>query len=205
MRNLEASAQNLIKDVEYTLNHVSQQDTSNFLDCIEKAKRIFVYGRGRSGLIGQAFSMRLVHLGKQAYFVGDATTPSIRQDDLLIAISNSGKTPSVLSIAQIAKSEQALLIGITGNHQSPMGKLADFSVELPSSEKNWLFWPDTEHLPDNTNSHIKLPRDRINQHFPLGTLFELGAMLYLDSLIPILMEEMGETEDRMKARHSNLE
>ena len=130
INELEACTQSLIKDIEYVVSHISKQETSNLLACMEDAQRIFIYGSGRSGLIGQAFAMRLVHLGKQVYFVGDSTTPPIKKDDLLIVISNSGKTPCVKSISQIARSQQAQVVSIIGNPHSPVGQLASFHVEL---------------------------------------------------------------------------
>lgn len=38
---------------------------------LAKAKRIFVAGEGRSGFMGKAFAMRLMHLGATVYAVGE--------------------------------------------------------------------------------------------------------------------------------------
>ena len=67
-----------------------------FLDLVQTVKavpRVFITGAGRSGLVGRFFVMRLVHLGKSAFVVGETTTPAINEGDLLIAISGSGNTP----------------------------------------------------------------------------------------------------------------
>ncbi|HEU4379845.1 MAG TPA: 6-phospho-3-hexuloisomerase, partial [Hyphomicrobiaceae bacterium] len=39
------------------------------------AKRIFLYGAGRTGLVLQAFAMRLAHLGLEAHYVGQLSAP----------------------------------------------------------------------------------------------------------------------------------
>ncbi|WP_438357045.1 hypothetical protein [Staphylococcus hominis] len=46
-------------------------------------------GKGRSGFVANSFAMRLNQLGKQAFVIGESTTPSIQKDDLFIVISGS--------------------------------------------------------------------------------------------------------------------
>ncbi len=46
-----------------------------FIDELLSAKRIYVMGAGRSGLIAKAFAMRLMHLGMHSYVVGETITP----------------------------------------------------------------------------------------------------------------------------------
>ena len=45
------------------------------MDAIVGAKRIFVMGVGREGIAARAFPMRLMHLGKEIYWILDDTTP----------------------------------------------------------------------------------------------------------------------------------
>lgn len=40
---------------------------------------------------------------------------------------------------------------------------------------------------------------------PMGTLFEVTSLIFLDGLIAQLMVEMGKTEEDMKARHTLIE
>jgi len=40
---------------------------------------------------------------------------------------------------------------------------------------------------------------------PLGTLFELSTMVFLDGVIVLLMKEGKVSEEEMKKRHANLE
>ncbi|MEM0320045.1 MAG: SIS domain-containing protein, partial [Candidatus Nezhaarchaeales archaeon] len=66
-------------------------------------KIILIVGAGRSGLIGRAFAMRLMHLGFRTYVVGETITPAIGPNDVLIAISGSGSTAIVVTAAEAAK------------------------------------------------------------------------------------------------------
>jgi 6-phospho-3-hexuloisomerase len=81
------------------LGGISEKERTDLTDRILSAKSIFIFGVGRSGLVGQTFAIRLVQLGLQVSFVGAMTTPIIKKDDLLILISNTGNTMSVVTTA----------------------------------------------------------------------------------------------------------
>jgi 6-phospho-3-hexuloisomerase len=49
---------------------ISDEDVEKFLSELLQAKRIYVIGAGRSGLVAKAFAMRLMHLGLAAFVVG---------------------------------------------------------------------------------------------------------------------------------------
>ena len=87
----------LLKQIlgELTRNaeQIRQEELEGFADQIQKAKRVFVAGAGRSGFVARAFSNRLMHLGLTVYFVGEPTTPSIQEGDLLVIASGSGGKP----------------------------------------------------------------------------------------------------------------
>jgi len=40
---------------------------------------------------------------------------------------------------------------------------------------------------------------------PLGTLFEIAVLIFLDALIVELMVRLGKTEDEMRTRHATIE
>ncbi|WP_235584920.1 hypothetical protein [Candidatus Methanomethylophilus sp. 1R26] len=60
--------------IRETLSRIPSEDTERLTVSILEAKRIFIFGAGRSGLVGQMFAVRLVQLGLRVYFVGDMTT-----------------------------------------------------------------------------------------------------------------------------------
>ena len=89
-----------IKEVTET---ISPENFDNFINLIIKATRIYIIGAGRSGLIARAFGMRLVHLKKKVFIVGETITPAMRKGDTLIAVSGSGKTTWVVETARASK------------------------------------------------------------------------------------------------------
>ena len=99
---------------------------------IELSPRIFVAGAGRSGLCMKAFGMRLMHLGKTVYVVGETTTPSIAASDLLILGSGSGRTASLLAMAEQAQRRGAQVLLFTTDATSPLAELSSFRVVIPA-------------------------------------------------------------------------
>ena len=110
---------------------VDERAVRDLLHAIDSASRIFLLGEGRSGLVGRMFAMRLMHLGKQAYVVGETITPAIGGGDLLIAISGSGETGTVFMMAEGAKNAGAQIAAITANPESRLAGLADLIVQIP--------------------------------------------------------------------------
>ena len=94
------------------LSNAEEDIFAAFTGRIMASKRIFIVGMGRSGLVGKFFGMRLMHLGKTVYIVGETNTPSIADGDLLIAVSGSGSTSYVLHVAAVAKANNAGVVGI---------------------------------------------------------------------------------------------
>lgn len=153
--------------------------------CVEKTvqtvnghERIFLYGAGRSGLMLRAFAMRLSQTGRTVYVVGETVTPAIKENDLLILASASGKTPSVLRCAQTAKEVGATVYALTASYDSELAARSDAVVVLPSPTK-----------------------DSASTTSIMGTLFEQSVLLFCDATV----EALGEDAEQMRARHANLE
>ncbi|VVC02642.1 3-hexulose-6-phosphate isomerase [Candidatus Burarchaeum australiense] len=174
---------------------IDRKSIDRFMAAVMEAKKIFIHGAGRSGLVGRAFAMRLMHLGFNVYVVGETTTPPIHEGDLYIAVSGSGKTSTVLAIAKTAKTMGARIGVITSHPDSPMGELADPVVLIKGRDAV-------------KGGNDYLARQLAGQHeplTPLGTLFELSAMVFLDSVIEELMIQKNKTEGELRTLHTNLE
>lgn len=92
--------------------------------------RIVVVGMGKSGHIGSKIAATLASTGSPAFFVhpGEASHGDlgmITDDDVVIAISNSGETAEILTILPIIKRMGIQLIAMTGSTQSSLAQQAD--------------------------------------------------------------------------------
>ncbi|MEB3816572.1 MAG: 6-phospho-3-hexuloisomerase [Desulfurococcales archaeon] len=159
-------------------------------------RKILVMGAGRSGLVGRAFAMRLMHLGFNVYVLGDTIVPSITDKDLVIAISGSGKTRLIVTAAEAAKAVGAKIAAITSFPESPLGKLADIVIRVPGRTKE-TFKMDDYFARQILGIHAPLA--------PLGTLFEDTTLILLDGIIYELMVKLGISEEEMRERHANIE
>ena len=166
------------------------------MNIINESDNVFVIGAGRSGLVGKAFAMRLMHLGISTYVVGETISPAINEEDCIIAISGSGETNTIVSSAKISKERGAKILALTSYTESTLGKLADATIyvqgrtKIETYDKNYL----KRQIDGNYTSLT-----------PLGTAFELTSLVFLDGLICELMNKMGKTEDDLKKRHTVLE
>jgi len=95
------------------IDRLDREAIKSMIQKIMEGERIFLMGAGRSGLVAKAFAMRLMHLGFSVYVVGETTTPAVRPEDVVIAISGSGETHSIADLGKIVKDIGSTLITVT--------------------------------------------------------------------------------------------
>ena len=180
-----------IKDIAQRLDKESIKKT---IEYIMNADSIFITGAGRSGLVGKAFAMRLMHLGFKSFVVGESTTPAVHKNDVVIAISGSGETRSVSDLGRIAKDIGATLITVTSNKDSTLGHISDATLEIHGRSK--------EDAGGYLERHM---RGEYSHLTPLGTSFEISSLVFLDALVAELIFITGASEADLKSRHAKLE
>ncbi len=96
--------------------------------------RVAVTGIGKSGLVGRKIAATMSSTGTPAYFLhpvegahGDLGV--VREDDVVIAISYSGKTDELNALLPALRSLGARIIAITGNTSSALAQLADVTLD----------------------------------------------------------------------------
>ena len=149
---------------------------------LDNAKRIFIAGAGRSKLVGNFFAMRLVHGGYDVSVVGEVVTPSIKNGDLLIIISGSGETEQLIAFTKSAKKIGANIVLISAKNESTIANMADAVFQVGRSEQYGKVLG-----------------------MPMGTVFELSTLLFLEATISHVIHEKGIAEEIMRERHANLE
>lgn len=117
---------------------VSFADAVNLLASCEG--RVAVTGLGKSGLIGRKIAATLSSTGTPAYFMhpvegAHGDLGSILERDIVIAISNSGKTAELLAIINPIRQIGARIIALVGAPSSPLGDLADLVIDLSISKE----------------------------------------------------------------------
>ncbi|WP_094227478.1 6-phospho-3-hexuloisomerase [Methanolobus psychrotolerans] len=191
---LASSIKLMAEHLENVAEKLDKDSVRQMLQDIMDAKRIFVMGAGRSGLVGRAFAMRLMHLGFASHVVGETTTPAVSKDDIVIAISGSGQTLSIANLGRVTKEIGAKLITITSNKESTLGELSDTVIVLPGRTKDDVGGYVERHM-----------RGEYTYLTPLGTSFETSASVFLDAVIAELIYITGASEEDLKSRHTNIE
>ncbi|MGD6846432.1 6-phospho-3-hexuloisomerase [Rossellomorea aquimaris] len=173
----------ILQENALVLDGVDKKETDELLKKIKEATRIFLYGEGRSGLIGKAFAMRLMHCGYNVYVIGETITPSIDKGDLLMGISASGTSPSLLHHFSKAEEVGAATFLVTASNEH--GLLPGGTLVIPAA---------TKHRRKEEPGTIQ----------PLGSQFDQSAHLLLDAIILALLERRNDNDELLK-RHANVE
>jgi len=189
----------IINFISKLIDFISDTEKNTFIDLLldayKRKARVLIIGAGRSGLIGKAFAMRLLHLGFQVYVLGETIIPRIRENDLVIAISGSGRTKLIITAAEAAKVVKAKVIAITSYPDSPLAKISDLIVTVPGRTK--IAEEEDYFTRQILGIHESLA--------PLGTLFENAVLVFLDGVIAELMNKLGKTEEDLRNEHANIE
>lgn len=165
--------------VTHALAEIEPARIATVVSTLLKAPSIFVYGAGRSGIIGRAFAMRLVQTGLSAYVIGESVTPIVRRGDAVFILSNRGESYSSMQTANIVRREGAELIVVTARRTSKLAHAASHLISLD------------------------FPEDKDRPRFaPLGTLFESASLRLTDALVAEVLLARGETEETMRSRHA---
>ena len=113
------------------------ENLSKALDLMQNCKgRVIVTGMGKSGHVGRKISATLASTGTPSFFVHPSEASHgdlgmLSQDDVVIAISNSGETKELSDILLYCKRFGIPLIAMTKNPQSSLGKNSDLLLVLP--------------------------------------------------------------------------
>jgi 6-phospho 3-hexuloisomerase len=191
MKLIAANVQAIADEIDYSEVKTLVMD---ILAAHQNQKRLFVMGAGRSGLVVKGFAMRLMHLGFNVYVVGETVTPAVETDDLLVVISGSGETKSINEMSALAKAKGTRLAAVTSNRDSTLGTISDTIVVVKGRTKaSGMDFMERQVV----GSHISFA--------PLGTMFEISTMVFLDGIIAALMEITKKSEEDLKKKHATLE
>ncbi|MEC2159596.1 6-phospho-3-hexuloisomerase [Virgibacillus halodenitrificans] len=178
----------IANEMAEVIQRTDSAEAKELAEELSHAKRIFIAGAGRSGLVGRVFAMRLMHSGYPVFVVGETITPSIEEKDLLLVISGSGSTGTLLSHATKAKEIQARIALVTTTKESEIGQISNCTVQIPAATKKRL-----AHEPSTIQ--------------PLGSQFDQAAHLLLDAVIIYLLNHVDKEkgQEKLQKKHANLE
>lgn len=124
-----------IEALQYGLQTI-EHSFSEIIDAIVQhvpPGRVIVMGMGKSGHIGNKIAATLASTGTPAFFVhpaeaGHGDLGMITAHDIVIAISQSGKSDELLRVMPYLKRNGIHLIAMTGGLDSPLAQYADWLI-----------------------------------------------------------------------------
>ena len=107
---------------------------------LECSGRVVVTGMGKSGHIGNKIAATLASTGTPSMYVhpGEASHGDIgmiTNNDVVLAISNSGNTEEITTLLPILKRKNIPLISLTGNKGSDLGSAATVNLDAHVNEE----------------------------------------------------------------------
>lgn len=187
--------------LEETARAMNMENAGQFLDEILSARRIYLAGAGRSGLVARAFAQRLMHLGFESYVIGETITPAFGPEDVLVAFSGSGETQSVVDACETAREIGGRICLVTSTPDSHIGSMADCIVEIGNNRLKDADIPRDFEIRQLTGQY----RSVSGSFAPLGTLFETAALVFSDAIVSALMEVRHCTAEELQSRLANVQ
>ncbi len=134
-----ASGIHTLKD---TLDMIDIQNVTDIARVIKNANRVFLFGVGTSSVIVIDAQYRFSQLGLNVTGCTDAlfmnvTAINMKEGDVAIGISHSGRTKAVVDAMLRAKQSGATTVAITSFQSSPLAVNADYAVSVFADEENY--------------------------------------------------------------------
>ncbi len=176
----------VLAEIGGVADKVDRDQLTTLVDRLMAAPRVYVAGEGRSGLMGKAFAMRLMHLGLIVFAMGETITPAVREADLVVVVSGSGTTAAAVRVAQSARTAGATVHAVTTDPASSLAEVSDAVLVLPAATK----YRKADEAPTIQ---------------PLSSLFDQVTHIALDVVCLEVARRRDVDNDRARQTHSNTE
>ncbi len=149
---------------------------------LQERKFVHFVGMGRSGKVATMIGEQLKNLGFRVSFLGKTLARRVREGDVVVAVSGSGATKTTVDYIFESLERNALVIALTSNVHSFLGRLADVVLKIDTKRGQSDI---RDYLVDQVNGK-RTPLT------PMGTEFELTTMLVGSGLIGALYNSIFE-------------
>jgi RpiR family transcriptional regulator, carbohydrate utilization regulator len=171
-------------------NSLSAASIAKAIDLLAQASRIEFYGAGGSGIAAQDIQHKFFRLGIPSVAYADPHTYTmsaalLSDGDVVVAISNTGRTRDIVDAAQSALDCGAKVIAITHSN-SPLAQLATVSLIANVAEETDIFSPMTSRM----------------SHLAIGDILAVGVALRCG---PELADKLGRAKATITRRRIDVQ
>jgi RpiR family transcriptional regulator, carbohydrate utilization regulator len=166
-------------------NNLSADALANAITLLAHASRIEFYGAGGSGIAAQDMQHKFFRLGMPSVAYSDPQTflmsaALLGPGDVVVAISNTGRTRDIVDAAHTALDRGAKVIAIT-HGTSPLARLATVGLHANVDEDTDVFSPMTSRT----------------SHLAIGDILAVGVALQRG---PELAEKLADAKEIIARR-----
>ena len=134
-----------IGSLKSLLNQIDYHALSAAIEALEQARHIEFYGLGGSGIVAQDAQQKFLRLGKHVVAYADPHLHAVAAgllgaEDVVVAISHSGRSRELLSSISYARDSGAKTIALT-QANSPLARLSLITIAIDVESTN----PGREH------------------------------------------------------------
>ncbi|MBQ9442361.1 MAG: KpsF/GutQ family sugar-phosphate isomerase [Selenomonadaceae bacterium] len=121
--------------IENLIPRVDEEFISAVEEILHCKGRVVVTGMGKSGHVGRKIAATLASTGTPAFFLHPAEAyhgdlGMVTENDIVIAISNSGESSEIVNILPVIRRIGAKIIGMCGRKTSSLGKNSDYFINI---------------------------------------------------------------------------
>jgi len=175
---LQSAGKEMLERIERSMSRVNWDSFMELSRMLPRARRTFVAGAGRSGLVARSFGMRLMHAGLPVFIPGETNTPAAGPGDLIVAISCTGQTGYTAYIAERARQLGTKVAVVTSDAESPVAGYGDTVIVVPVEAEDIVI---------------------------RAAVFEHATSLCLDAVFNVLADRLKLDLQVYRQRHANLE
>lgn len=170
------------EEIFSVINQIDDLQLDEVVNQLDKNKRIFISGEGRSGLVGKCFAIRLMHLGYLVSIVSDTLVPAMQKEDVLIALTGSGTSEHTLLDIKKAKNKKCKIFTFTSKMNSEAALLSDVNVIIPATIRS-------DSGSDRKSNQL------------LGSLFDQSLHVVLDAITIKISKKDSISNEKATSAH----
>lgn len=142
-QSLQNILANKIEEMRQTVSLINERTFNQILDCIQKARMVQFVAVGNTIPVALDGTYKFSQIGIHAvtstmWETQLAFALGLGQEDVLIAISNSGESRQVVKMVESARKKGVTTIGITNNPNSRVAENVDYHIQTATREKLFL-------------------------------------------------------------------
>jgi RpiR family carbohydrate utilization transcriptional regulator len=160
-----------ITSLDWARHHLDKAALAVAIRILEGARSIEFFGFGASGIVAQDAQQKFPLFGVPCGAQPDShqqvmAASMMREGDVAVVISNTGRTSSILEVARTAREAGATVIGLTGS-SSPLIAECDVALIIETLDNTDIYTPTISRIAaltviDVLSTAVALRRDAVH-------------------------------------------